>query len=127
MLPNKNDVPKMEFPETCSLCGKVYNTYDSPMLKNEIWEQISNEHFDEDGKWVTQHICLECMEKRLGRKIVEDDLMMTTDIDGKPEHVIWNTTGGFVYRHFPNRKYQTFEMHHPELIREYMRAYNNIK
>ena len=117
---------KPHYEETCSVCGKKYNTYDSPMLKNEIWEQVSNEHFDKDGNWVTQHICFECMEERLGRRITEDDLMMDTTLFGStttPLHVMWNTEG-FLQKHFPNHKYKTFEMQHPELILEYMRAYN---
>ena len=85
----------------CSLCQReITDECDSPMLNNEIWERVSNEHFDEYGHWVSQFICLECMEAKLGREICEDDLLI---LDGNPRHVLWNIK--FVNEHFPQHKY----------------------
>ena len=74
----------------CALCHKkVDDYYDSPMLKDKIWKKISSEYFDKRGRWIRQMICLECMEKKLGRKIRESDLKVWDGI--VPRHVLWNT------------------------------------
>ena len=38
------------------------------MLKNDLWIQIC------DGNTMA-HICLDCMEKKIGRKILKNDLI----------------------------------------------------
>ncbi len=89
----------------CAVCKKTVNdVYDSPMLRDSIWKRISSEHFDKRGKWVSQMICLECMEAKLGRKIKESDLMMWEGII--PSHVYWNKK--FLNEHLPNHKWQVW-------------------
>ena len=58
---------------TCAGCGWEYPYLSSPMIRDELWKSISNEHFDEHGKWHSELLCLSCMEKRLGRRITPDD------------------------------------------------------
>ena len=67
--------------EKCQICGKIHKAHSSPMLKDAIWNEIAD---DVDG-----YMCYECMTKRLGRNIKEEDLMMSPfpDLSG---HVYWN-------------------------------------
>ena len=110
--------------DTCSFCGKKYLWWKSPMLKNELWERISNEDFDDDGKWLEQYMCLECMEKALGRKIQECDLMLQDDA-GRPCHVWWNER--FVKKHFKRKVYPFFMELNGELIRAHLEQFNGGK
>lgn len=88
--------------DICCKCGNVFLCYDSPMLKNDLWESICPE---EDDWWQTHtrfkpfYVCIDCMEKILRRPLTEDDLLLS--IHGK--HVIWNTR--FVRGRFPDHKY----------------------
>ncbi len=102
---------------TCAVCGRRYFSEESPMLKNEIWEEISNEHFDKDGNWVSQHICAECMERKLGRRITEDDLML--DLDGI--HVPWNDD--YIEKNLPSHRIQLFKEKHAKAIEELKKAW----
>lgn len=45
------------------------------MIRDELWRRISNEHW-EGGKWVSELLCLECMEYRLRRKVTPKDFGM---------------------------------------------------
>ena len=66
---------------TCQSCGKVFDLDDSPMLEEHIWTSIAD---DQEG-----YMCIGCMESRLGRKIMESDLM-TVDWGRGRTHVLWN-------------------------------------
>ena len=83
----------------CKVCNKtfVYGDKNSPMLKNEIWNDIVsfynlNDYEEEafqaykrvnfgfrkrfiDKDKYHLYICSECMEKALGRKILKSDLI----------------------------------------------------
>ena len=59
------------------------------MLKDSIWESISSEGFDENGRWIGQYMCIDCMEKALGRKVKETDLMLQLRA-GTYFHIWWN-------------------------------------
>lgn len=90
--------------DTCCRCGKVYNCYESPMVKNDLWGHLLSlahvkEDFDDRGRWVPKYLCPECMETLLERRLTEDDLLLN-DVN---RHVIWNTK--FVKARFPNHKY----------------------
>ncbi len=63
----------MTYMVKCDSCGKKYVYESSPMIKDSLWKKISNEHREGD-KWVSELFCLECMEKKLGRKITVADL-----------------------------------------------------
>ena len=63
----------MKYMVKCDCCGKEYQYESSPMIEDGLWEKISNERWEGD-KWVSELLCLECMEKRLGRKITIADL-----------------------------------------------------
>lgn len=58
----------------CDSCSKEYDYFSSPMLRDELWQSISNEYVDENGKWHGQLFCLDCIEKKLGRKLKIEDL-----------------------------------------------------
>lgn len=58
---------------TCDCCGRKYVYESSPMIKDKLWESISNEHWEGDN-WVSELFCLDCMEQKLGRKIKVRDL-----------------------------------------------------
>lgn len=91
------------------------------MLKDSLWERISNEDFDEDGNWIEQYMCLECMERALGRKVVETDLTLLDDA-GRPYHVWWNER--FVRKHFKKKIYPFFMELNGKLIRAYLEHFN---
>lgn len=57
----------------CSCCGKKHIYESSPMIKDSLWRRISNEHL-EGNKWISEILCLSCMEKKLKRKITLSDL-----------------------------------------------------
>ena len=57
----------------CDCCGREYVYESSPMIKDSLWKKISNEHWEGD-RWVSELLCLECMERKLGRKIRVADL-----------------------------------------------------
>ena len=57
----------------CTGCGQEYIYTSSPMIKDEIWESITNEHWKGD-KWVGELLCLHCIENRMGRKLKLSDL-----------------------------------------------------
>lgn len=59
----------------CSGCRKWHPYTSSPMIRDELWRRISNEHW-EGGKWVSELLCLECMEARLRRKVTPKDFGM---------------------------------------------------
>ena len=72
----------------CWVCHKKfpYVGVDSPMLKNEIWEQVAKDepevkYYDKRGDtWVGGgFLCKDCVEKRLGRPIEYEDLMKFDD------------------------------------------------
>ena len=86
----------------CDKCGKIYLCYDSPMLKDELWGKIcpeENDYYIKYGLWKSFHVCLDCMEKELGRPITEDDLMLTEN----NQHFYWNFD--FVLTNFPQHKF----------------------
>ena len=58
---------------TCDGCGKRYVYESSPMIRDDLWDKITNDHWEGDN-WVSELLCLDCMEARLGRKITEHDL-----------------------------------------------------
>ncbi len=62
----------MPYMVKCNCCGKEYVYESSPMIKDSLWEKISNEHW-EGNKWVSELFCLDCMEAKLGRKITVAD------------------------------------------------------
>ena len=73
----------------CDCCGREYVYESSPMIKDSIWKKISNEHWEGD-KWVSELFCLECMEKKLGRKIAINDLGWYADCYHNQEFLkIW--------------------------------------
>ena len=94
------------------------------MLKNEVWERISNEDFNEKGEWVGQYMCLNCMEEALGRKVREHDLMLT-ESHGKPCHVFWNER--FVKRYGRKRIFPLFMELNGDLIRTHLEHFNGGK
>jgi hypothetical protein len=54
----------------CLDCGK--NTWDEYyMLKDSLWEKIHPE--------ISGMLCLDCAERRLGRKLVSADFMFTVE------------------------------------------------
>lgn len=57
----------------CNCCNKKYIYESSPMIKDQLWKKISNEHL-ENNRWISEILCLDCMEKKLGRKITLNDL-----------------------------------------------------
>lgn len=86
------------------MCGKEfpYIGEESPMLKDEIWEQVAKDepeirYYDRRGNtWVGGgYLCKDCIEKRLGRFLKYEDLM--TFDDGSP--VPFNKY--FVKKYFP--------------------------
>lgn len=67
--------------KTCRVCSKRFD-YDglySPMLTDERWKEVyehygfteDDDSFEDDD---SLYICLECMEKALGRELVRDDV-----------------------------------------------------
>jgi len=70
------------FHDICQVCGCEYLSCTSPMLKEDTWASITD---DVDG-----FMCCDCMEKRLGREITEDDLILWDNSPDPPEHVSWN-------------------------------------
>lgn len=75
--------------DKCSFCGaNIPGIHDSPMLKNEVWESIGGHDgdFNEDDNWIPCYMCIDCIEKRLGRKVRFDDLMP----DWNGGTVLWN-------------------------------------
>lgn len=87
--------------DKCDKCGKIFLWYDSPMLKDELWEKIcpeENNYYIKNNYWKSFHVCLDCMIKELGRPLTEDDLMLTDD----NKHVDWNVD--FVLTNFPKHK-----------------------
>lgn len=54
----------------CSGCHKWHPYESSPMIRDELWEQIGR------GARI---LCLDCMEERLGRKVVPADFGMYDD------------------------------------------------
>ena len=62
-----------EYYVKCDCCGKKHIYESSPMIKDELWNKISNEHWEGDI-WVSEIFCLDCMEKKLKRKITLSDL-----------------------------------------------------
>ena len=106
--------------DTCCKCGKVYLCYESPMLKNELWEELLKkagieEDFDDNGRWVPKYICPDCMEKELGRPLTEDDLLLTD----RNRHVIWNTD--FVRGRFPRHKFDLEQDDVDRMIEQFKR------
>ena len=90
----------------CWDCGRTFPYFgvDSPMVKNEIWEQIAKDepevqYYTKDGEtWIGGgYLCKECMEKRLGRSLKYEDLM--TFDDGSP--VPFNMW--FIKKYFPEK------------------------
>ncbi len=57
----------------CDCCHKKYIYESSPMIKDELWEKISNEHWEGD-EWVSELFCRPCIERKLGRKLTLEDL-----------------------------------------------------
>ena len=51
----------------CDICGEKYPHY---YLKDSIWNSVYGSVYK--GGW----ICLECFEKKLGRKLQEEDISM---------------------------------------------------
>ena len=90
--------------DKCCKCGRSYFSFDSPMLKKDLWEKIcpeENGYYNEHGRWKPFYMCIDCVEKELGHKLSEDDLLLSD----RDRHVIWNTK--FVNEHFPNHKYRS--------------------
>ena len=88
--------------QKCGWCHKTFDTDDSPMLKNEVWMSIC-------GKWDTRMMCLDCMVKKLGREITENDLKIWDDISNHIPlyHVPWNSK--FVVKMLKSHKIPTWE------------------
>ena len=68
----------------CWVCKRKFPYWgtESPMLKNEIWEQIAQDepevkYYTKDGDtWIGGgYLCKDCMEQRLGRTLKYEDLM----------------------------------------------------
>ena len=59
----------------CKICNETwhYSSSISPMLNNDKWLQILN-YYNVKNKRNT-FICYKCMEKALGRKLKESDLV----------------------------------------------------
>ena len=72
---------KDEYFVKCDSCGKEYVYESSPMIRDELWESISNEGFDDKGVWHGQLFCLDCIEKKLGRKLTKDDISPYIDAE----------------------------------------------
>lgn len=83
----------------CMLCGDRVDFKESPMLKQDTWDNLEDACKKESHHQEAILMCVPCMEKLLGRKISEDDLLI---IDGC--HVAWNTE--FIKKHFKNCKYK---------------------
>jgi len=67
----------------CWNCGHQFPYFgeESPMLRDEIWEQIAKDepqvqYYMKDGEtWIGGgYLCKDCMEKRLGRSLTYDDM-----------------------------------------------------
>ena len=107
--------------DTCCKCGKVYLCYDAPMLKTDLWEKV----FPEEEDWFQTHpefksfyVCADCMEKELGRPLIEEDLLLSD----RHKHVIWNTK--FVKERFPQHKYGLEQDTVDELVKQYKKELN---
>lgn len=50
------------------------------MLKNELWEQITSKSF-KGHLGIKGMLCLNCVEKRLGRQLTENDFDLTIPIN----------------------------------------------
>lgn len=85
----QQDRPTQDNADRCSFCGAVIpDIHDSPMLRDEVWESIGGHDgdFDGDDNWIPCYMCIDCMEKRLGRKVRFGDLMP----DWNDGTVLWN-------------------------------------
>lgn len=90
----------------CWVCGRKFPYFgeESPMLKDEIWQQIAKDepeiqYYSRNGDtWIAGgFLCKDCMEKRLGRSIKYEDLM--TLPDGSP--VPFNKW--YIEKYFPEK------------------------
>lgn len=59
-------------PPSSFVCRGCGNPPDAPMLKDDVWEQVSAHY--ERGYRLRDLLCTECVEKALGRHIELDDL-----------------------------------------------------
>lgn len=93
-------------PEKCECwdCGKTFSYFgtESPMVNDDIWKIVAQDeprvkYYSKDGDtWEGGgYLCKDCMEKRLGRPLEYEDLMLTPN--GKP--VIFNRW--FIEKYFP--------------------------
>lgn len=74
------------------------------MLKNEIWKQIAADepevkYYTKDGDtWVGGgYLCKDCIEKRLGRSIEFEDLMVFDDGSPVPFNI------EYIKKYFPDK------------------------
>lgn len=104
---------------TCKHCGKkfAYGDKNSPMLKNDVWNYIvttlglreyelqATRQFDEaysgkrqvkDKEEYHLYLCTDCMEKTLGRKLTQEDLIGENVLINKEfeKHYFNNNTTG---------------------------------
>lgn len=95
-------------PDKCE-CWDCHKTFpywgtESPMLKNEIWKQIAADepevkYYTKDGDtWVGGgYLCKDCIEKRLGRSIEFEDLMVFDDGSPVPFNI------EYIKKYFPDK------------------------
>lgn len=99
--------------DLCCRCNKPVDLLEfSPMLKHEIWKIVHP-----DGEWIGGSewsgdlMCLSCMEKALGRKVLESDLLLMSGVNESPHHSWWNEK--FVKEHFvPGNKFPLDSEYH---------------